>query len=371
MRVALVHDYLKEFGGAERVLEVLSDIFPNAPIYTTLYCPSYFGPHKNRVQNKWSNRIHTSFFQFFPFKEKLLSPLRVLSPLAFKQFDFSKFDLIISSATGAYFPNSLNKKKAKLICYCHTPPRYLYGYPTARRISNPILLFLIDSLNHFLRFLDFEYAQNVDHYIANSQTVSQRISKFYRRSSVVINPPINLPKISKKAKRLGNYYLAGGRLAQSKRFDLALQACLELGLPLKIFGRDFANTEAQLKKIANNSSNVEFLGEITESQKENLFTQAKAFVNPGQDEDFGMLTVESMAFGCPVIGHNSGGSAETIVDGKTGILFDDLNITCLKKAIKRFQKTNFSHNQILSHSQQFSVSNFQKKFLAFVRQNSI
>jgi hypothetical protein len=135
MRIALVHDYLKEYGGAESVLEALSDIFPDAPIYTTLYCPGSFGPHRTRLTQKWSHRIHQSFFQYLPFAHKIISPLRLLSPLAFKSFDFSEFDLIITSATGAYFPNLINKKQAKLVCYCHTPPRYLYGLPTARNFT--------------------------------------------------------------------------------------------------------------------------------------------------------------------------------------------------------------------------------------------
>lgn len=362
MRIALVHDYLKEFGGAERVLEVLADMFPDAPIFTAVYCPAYFGPHQSRIKKKWSNRIHTSFFQRIPFKEKLLSPLRIFSPLAFKQFDFSNYDLIITSATGAYFPNSLNKKNAKLFCYCHTPPRYLYGYPTARQITNPILLFIIDIINHFLRLLDFKYAQNVDQFIANSQTVSARISKFYRRSSVVINPPIALPKLSLQKKNSSQeYYLTGGRLAQSKRFDLAIHACQKLNLPLKIFGRDFSGVEEKLKKIANGNPNIEFLGEITELQKINLFSNAKAFINPGQDEDFGMLTVELMSFGCPVIAHNSGGSAETILDGKTGILFSKLSTSGLVIAIKRFTKSQISSKACLSRAKLFSQERFQTK----------
>ncbi|MBU3935117.1 hypothetical protein KJ909_00400, partial [Patescibacteria group bacterium] len=147
-KIALVHDYLKEYGGAESVLEALSDIFPDAPIYTSLYRPQSFGPHRLRLQKKWHGRIRQSFFQFIPFASCLISPLRFLSPLAFKSFNFhpatagAAFDLIISSATGAYFPNALKKGEAKLICYCHTPPRYLYGLATARDPKKyPILNF--------------------------------------------------------------------------------------------------------------------------------------------------------------------------------------------------------------------------------------
>jgi len=203
-KIVLVQDYIKEFGGAESVLETLSEIFPNAPIYTTLYKPEFLGPHQSRLQKKWQGRIHQSFFQYIPFAHKIISPIRLLSPLAFKSFDFSKFDIIITSATGAYFPNLINKKNGKLICYCHTPPRYLYGLPTARNFTkNKFIYALIQVLNHLLRIIDFKSSQNVDQFIANSQTTADRIKKFYRRDSIVINPPINLPQIKPALSREG------------------------------------------------------------------------------------------------------------------------------------------------------------------------
>src|SRR5215469_12000625 len=149
MKVALVHDYLKEYGGAERVLETLHEIYPDATVFTSVYLPNFLGPHKERFKN-WN--IKTTFFQEIPFNNKLISPFRLIAPLAFKAFDFSDFDLIIVSATGAYFPNSINKKMATQICYCHTPPRYLYGYATARDWKkNKLLAFFATIANHFLR----------------------------------------------------------------------------------------------------------------------------------------------------------------------------------------------------------------------------
>ncbi len=336
LKIALVHDYLKEYGGAELVLETLSDIFPTAPIYTSLYCPGHFGPHRSRLQKKWSGRIHQSFFKFIPFASHLISPLRLLSPLAFKLFNFSRYDLIISSATGAYFPNALNKKTAKLICYCHTPPRYLYGLPTARNLKKyPVINFLAQIANHFLRLLDFTYAQNVDSYIANSRTTAARIKKFYRKEAIVINPPVNLPQIIKTLTTPQNFYLTGGRLARAKRHDIAILACNRLKLPLKIFGRDFANHQQELKNIA--GPTIEFLGEITNQQKDTLMSQTIAFIFPSDNEDFGIIPVEAMAHGCPVIGYNSGGTAETVINGKTGILFDKLTPKSCALAIKKLQ----------------------------------
>ena len=367
LRIALVHDYLKEFGGAELVLETLSDIFPQADIFTTLYCPRFFGPHRSRLEKKWRGRIHQSFFKFIPFAYKLISPLRFLSPLAFKSFDFSGYDLIITSATGAYFPNSLNKKSAKLLCYCHTPPRYLYGLTTARNLNSlfyrlvniPLQLTL-----HFYRLFDFNYAQNVGQFIANSATTAGRIRKFYRRDSVVINPPVDIPTRNSQLKT-ENFFLTGGRLAFAKRYDIAIKACNRLKLPLKIFGRDFAGFEDHLKKIS--GPTIEFLGEVTNQQRQQLMSQARAFIFCSDNEDFGIVPVEAMAAGCPVIGYRSGGTTETVVDGQTGVLFDDLTPASCASAIKKFTKLKISSATCISQAHKFSPEIFVQKIKKLVK----
>ena len=286
LKIALVHDYLKEIGGAERVLESLSDLFPDAQIFTTLYRPAYFGPHRQRLEAKWGSRIHQSFFNHLPFAQKLISPLRLISPLAFKFFDFRGYDLIITSATGAYFPNALNKSGAKLVCYCHTPPRYLYGLATARDLTkHKVIWALAQFANHFLRLLDFKYAQNVDQFIANSATTAARIQKFYRRDSVIINPPVDIPSrnvIASEAKQ--SYFLTGGRLAWAKHYDVAIQACNLLKLPLKVFGRDFAGMEQKLKSLA--GPTIEFLGEVDQATKSRLFSQSLGYIFCSDNEDF-------------------------------------------------------------------------------------
>lgn len=379
IKVALVQDYIKEFGGAEAVLETLSDIFPDAPIFTSIYKPQYLGPHQQRLEKKWQGRVRQSFFQYIPFAHKIISPLRLFSPLAFRSFNFSKYDLIISSATGAYFPNSLNKKNAKLICYCHTPPRYLYGLPTARKFTqNKIIRFVVEIVNHFLRLSDFRYSQNVDQYIANSYTTAARIKKYYRRDSIIINPPVDIPKknispfnqgeMSKRSETEG-FFLAGGRLARAKRFDIAIQACNQLGLKLKIFGRDFSNTLEDLKKISASSakdfasaeSNIEFIGEVTQQEKAQLYQNAKAFIFSADQEDFGIVPVESMAYGCPVIAYRSGGVTETVVDGKTGVFFDELTPESCVQAIKKFQKLKIKYSDCISRASEFSTAKFISK----------
>lgn len=367
MKIALVHDYLKEYGGAEGVLETLSDIFSDAPIYTTLYRPQSFGPHRTRLEKKWAGRIHQSFFQYVPFAHKIISPLRLLSPLAFKTFDFSTFDLIITSATGAYFPNSLNKQSARLICYCHTPPRYLYGLPTARNFTkNPVVNFFVQIINHILRLFDFTYAQNVDQFIANSSTTAARIQKFYRRDSIVINPPVLVPKVGATLAdaQKGRFFLTGGRLARAKRYDVAIEACNKLKLPLKIFGRDFAGFESELKSLS--GPTIEFLGEVTQSEKAKLFSEAKGYIFSSDNEDFGIVAVESQGYGCPVIGYASGGIRETVIDGKTGILFNKLSADSCAAAILKLSKTKIKSSDCISHAQNFSEAKFIEKFKKLV-----
>ena len=385
MRIALVQDYLKEYGGAEAVFETLTDIFPDADIFTTLYCPKFFGPHKERLEKKWGTRVHQSFFKYIPFAYKIISPLRLFSPLSFKLFNFSSYDLIITSATGAYFPNALRKKSARLICYCHTPPRYLYGLPTARNLKKyPILNFLAQIVNHFLRLLDFKYAKNVDEFIANSATTAARIQKFYRRDSIIINPPIDLPTVSpllkgKAAKTRGieivgatlagaqkgeSFYLTGGRLARAKRYDIAIEACNQLKAPLKVFGRDFVGFESELRKIS--GSTIEFLGEVTQEEKAKLFSDALAYLFCSDNEDFGMVSVEAQSYGCPVVGYKSGGIIETVIDGKTGILFDELTPDSCANAIEKLNKLNLKSSDCIENSQKFSTENFIQKIKSLV-----
>jgi glycosyltransferase involved in cell wall biosynthesis len=362
-KIALVHDYIKEFGGAESVLETLSDIFPDAPIYTSLYLPQFLGPHRQRLEQKWQGRIKTSFFQKIPFSSKIISILRIISPLAFQSFDFSQFDFIISSATGAYFPNSLNKKSAKLFCYCHTPPRYLYGLPTARNYSkNPILRPIISFMNYFLKIADKKYSHNVNQYIANSITTANRIKKFYHREAIVINPPITLSvaPLSKRAVRQSEgFYLTGGRLARAKRYDIAIKACNQLGLKLKVFGRDFANYLPELEAIA--GPTIEFVGEVDDKTKQELYSNCQAFIFCADNEDFGMMPVEAMARGCPVIAYKSGGVTETVIDGKTGILFKKLTPNSCVSAIQKLDKTKINSSACITQSKTFSKEVFIQK----------
>jgi glycosyltransferase involved in cell wall biosynthesis len=399
MKVAIVHDYIKEYGGAERVLEALHGIYPDASIFTTVYLPEYLGPHRKRFTN-WD--IRTSFLQYFPFKAKLISPFRLLSSLAFKSFDFSGFDVIIVSATGAYFPNTLNKKSALQICYCHTPPRYLYGYATAREWKkNPVFRVFGEIANHFLRMVDFSSAQNVDYFIANSKEVQGRIKKFYRKEVTVIYPPVELnPKSEyRNSKQIQNskpeiqnkaYYLAGGRLARAKHVDLIIEAFQKLDLPLKVFGKGFGGYEKELQLLADNRHSgdpstdgdsridsgqarmtnfkIEFLGEVSDEDKFKLMKNAKAYIFAGEDEDFGILPVEAMSAGIAVIAYKSGGVKESMVDVETGLFFNELTTDSLINAVKRFEKMNINPAVCRKQAEKFSKERFKVQIKSFIKE---
>ncbi len=380
LKVALVHDYIKEYGGAERVLEALHDIFPEAPVYTSAYMPSFLGPHRERFES-WD--IRTSFLQNIPFKEKLISPFRIFSYWVFRMFDFSEFDVVIVSATGAYFPNAIrkkfkNNKELIQICYCHTPPRYLYGYATARDWKRyRIFAILGEIVNHFLRMVDFGVSKKVDYYIANSQEVAGRIRKFYRREAVVIYPPIEIqnsklqiPNNNQNSKfkiQKGEYYLTGGRLARAKHTDLIIRACEELDVPLKVFGRGFGGYESKAFKSSSLKSKVELLGEVTDEEKMELMRGSRAFIFAGEDEDFGIVPVEAMGVGVPVIAYKSGGVKETVVEGKTGVFFDELSSESLKEAIKRLEQTKIFASDCRKQAEKFGKERFVKEIEEFVK----
>jgi len=410
MRIAIVHDYIKEYGGAERVLEALHEIWPTSPVYTTVYLPEFLGPHKERFKN-WD--IRTSFLQYIPFKEKLISPFRIIAPFVFKTFDFSQFDVVIVSATGAYSPNGIKIKNQKSkvknavhICYSHTPPRYLYGYATARNWNKSIILGSIGKMfNHFLRLVDFRSAQNVDYFIANSKNVAERIKKFYRKDSIIIYPPVDIRfalrslrqfgdssnRILKQpsslalangskhgsrdslfksaphaeAPRANSYFLAGGRLARPKHIDLIVQACEELKVPLKIFGRSFGDAP---NPSADGSQypNIQFLGEVSDGEKLELMRHAKAYIFASEDEDFGITPVEAMSIGTPVIAYRSGGVVESIIDDKTGIFYRFNDLNHLSEAVNKFEKMKFDKEAIMKHAQKFSKERFKKEIKKFV-----
>lgn len=336
MKVALVHDQLSEFGGAERVLLAISEIWPDAPIYTAYYKKG--SPAWERFADK---KIIASWAQHIPGFSVFASPLRFLAPHIWNSFDFSGFDVIIGSASWYITKGFARKGNAIEICYCHTPPRWLYGYPTAKPQTAFVRAYGT-VVGFFMRQYDFAAAQKVDYFIANSQETRRRIEKFYRRDSTVIYPPIDLPEVPKVKK--GNYYLFVSRPVGGKGLELARAATKKLGRELKVVGADGT--------------------QVSDTELAKLYAGAKAFLALATDEDFGMTPVEAMSFGTPVIAYAGGGYTESVLDGKTGILFKDN----LVSAIKKFEKMKFNAADCITQAKKFSKERFKKELKTFVKE---
>ena len=361
LRIALVHDYLNEFGGAERVLSVLSEMYPDAPIYTAFY------KKNSTAHNHFKNRkIIPSWVHYIPFFSSYLhSPLRFLTPLIWGSFDFSKYDIVISSASWYITKGFKKGKNTKEICYCHTPPRWLYGFKTSIEFQKywPVRVYAL-VIGHFMRLYDFAQAQKVDIFIANSQNVAKRIKKFYRRDSVIVYPPVSLPPIPKVTKQ--DFYLIISRIVGAKGLDLAVKATVKLNLKLKIVGEPagYYTEYKQLKNIS--KSNVEFLGRVSDEELVGLYASAKAFLALSTDEDFGITPVESQMAGTPVIAFRGGGYFESVIENKTGVFFDKPSVESLVKAIKKFQTLNLKPADCISNAQKFSKDVFVKKIIKLV-----
>lgn len=364
LKVALVHDYLREYGGAERVVEALHQLFPSAPLYTAFTDPEVAGVHWQKFAD-WE--IHESWLSKIPLHKKLFSPLRIFAPNYFASFDLSGYDVVISSSN-AYFGKAIHTT-GKHICYCHTPARSLYGYSTMTDWeSKPMTRVLGNLMNHYLRVVDFRVAQRVDQFVANSVEVQRRIKKFYRRESVVIYPPVKVAAKLAPAPKLGEgeapYFLYVNRLAFAKHPEMAIEACTKLGLRLKVVGD--GKLLPKLKALA--GPTVEFLGAVLDEELNKLYAGASALLYPVEDEDFGIVPVEAMGHGVPVLAHRSGGPQETIVDGKTGLFFDELSTDGLIETIQRFQHTKFDRAKIHQHALLFSEEKFRERMLELIEE---
>lgn len=367
MKVALIHDYLKEYGGAERVVETLHEIFPQAPLYVSIFDPKGLGIHADRFKN-WD--IRTSWMQKIPFITKLLSPLKFLSPIAFESFNLGDFDLVISSSSAYYSKAVITPARALHINYVHTPPRYLYGYTNSTSDHKNILKqILIAVLNHLMRIWDFELSQRPDILVANSQNVRKRIQKFYRRDAVVIYPPVDVRGIKSQVvgskQRQKDYLLYLGRLDRGKRVDLIILACNQLGLPLKVAGS--GAEENNLKKIA--GSTVEFVGSVSDAQRAKLYAGAKGLILAAEDEDFGITSVEAQVSGTPVIALKAGGYLETVISGKTGVFFNEPTVESLVAVLPDFDPSKFKTRDLQKNAVRFSKEKFKRAILDLIDKN--
>lgn len=393
LKIALAHDYLREYGGAERVLEALHDIFPEAPVYVAFKDPSVMGVQWERYKD-WD--IRETWLAKMPLIKKLFSPLRFLAPKAFADLDLSEYDVVISSSN-AYFSKAIKVPNGKHICYCHTPARSLYGYQTMTDWKkNPIIRIGGELINHYLRIVDFNIAQKVDIFIANSKETQKRITKFYRRQSTIIYPPITSPLASfwnkrseviesrlitkdpivtsktslqddSKANKVNEkYWLFLSRLAYSKNPHIAVEWATKTQSPLIVAGE--GKMRAELEKIA--GTTVKFVGFVPDEEVSTLYANALGLIYPVTDEDFGMVPVEAMMHGVPVIAHNSGGPKETVIEGKTGVLFDTLTVDGLTEAVEKAKKVKWKKEVIKKHALLYSAERFREQILKLITGNS-
>jgi len=359
MKIALVHDYLKEFGGAERVLRVLADMYPTAPIYT-----AFVTPGSTAAKAFADRKLIESPFGLLLRYGNLHSPLRFLLPWIWKSMDLSKYDLVISSCSGYIARGFRVSDKTTVIAYCHTPPRFLYGYETSVNLQRyRVVRVYAIIVNHFLRLFDFESAQRVDKWIVNSKNVANRVAKFYRKEATVIYPPVETKLFEETAKEVRNDddFLIVSRLVGAKGLIEAVKAAKHLGIRLKIAGGSvgYSSTKEEIEKLGGET--VEILGRVSDEELAYLYARAKGFIALAREEDFGITVVEAMAAGTPVIAFNGGGFRETIIDGETGILIDATDVATLEKAFKRFNEIKWDKEKPQIQARKFSRDKFEEK----------
>jgi glycosyltransferase involved in cell wall biosynthesis len=355
-KIALAHDHLFQIGGAENVLVVLSSMHKGAPIFTLINNPKI-----SRAILDQSN-IKTSRLQNIPGISKLFRYFLLSMPKTWEKTDLSDFDIIISSSSA--FVKGLTKgDKTKHICYCHAPTRYLWD-DKEEYIGNlpegKILKMFLPKLLNKLQAWDYDKAQQVNYFIANSKFIADKINKHYHRQADVIYPPVKINDFQISSD-IEDYFLIVSRLRPYKKVDLAIRAFNNLKLPLKIIGS--GSEINKLKKIA--KSNIEFLGELSDQERNKYLSRCRAFIYP-QIEDFGITALEAMASGRPVIALAKGGALETVVDGVTGSFFDDQTWESLAHRILRFNDQQFDPQIIRQHAKQFDEEVFKQKIFNFI-----
>lgn len=350
LKLAFIVSWLNQYGGAERVLEAAHALFPDAPVYTSMYDPDAMP----RAYRSWDIRV--SFMNRLPLVYRRHQLFLPLYRYAFESFDLSEYDAILSITSA--FAHGVNKAShARHICYCLTPARFLWQYDDYvenEAVNNTARVFL-PSLISSLREWDRRAAAQVDEFIAISHKVQQRIRQWYGRDACLIYPPVDVSSFQiAPPKDVGDYFLIISRLIPYKRIDLAVDAFTRAGLPLLIAGdgRDRQRLEARA------GANVKFLGRVSDRERLDLMARCRAFVFPGE-EDFGITPLEANAAGRPVIAYAGGGALDTVIEGMNGVLFREPSAEALAECLRSFDASNFDPGQIRRHAEQFDTSVFQ------------
>lgn len=354
MKLALVHDWLNQHGGAENVLEDLVSLYPFTPVYTSIYAPD----RMPALYRDWD--IRTTWMDRLPGIHAHHTPYLPLYPMAWEGVDLSDYEVVLSNKSG--FCHGVTVGDALHICYCLAPTRYLWQFDAyvAREGLTTAQMAILRPVISLLRRWDYQKAQDVSHFIAISSDIHQRIARFYDRQSVIIYPPVETERFT-PSPVVEDYYLVVSRLIPYKRIDLAVRACTALDLPLVVAGK--GRDLDRLKDMA--GPTVTFLGFVPDEDLPDLMARAKAFIFPGL-EDFGIAPVEAQAAGRPVIAYAGGGSLDTVIDGETGVLFEDLTVESLIGAINRFRGMRFDPARCRANAQRFDRRIFERDLASFV-----
>ena len=355
MKLALVHDWLNQIGGAEDVLDTLMKLYPNHPLYTSIYAPELMPNHYRAwdIRTLWIDRmpgIHAHHQPYLP-----------LYPLAWGGLNLSDYDVVLSNKSG-FCIGLQHGDKTLHICYCLAPTRYVWqidSYIAREGIGKPLQMALRPMIAALRRW-DYRAAQRVNHFIAISTDIQERIKTYYGRESVVIYPPVDTTRFQ-PSNTVEDYFLIVSRLIPYKRIDLAVQAATRLGLRLKIGGK--GRDLERLKAIA--GPTIEFLGYVPDDQLPDLMARCKAFLFPGL-EDFGITPVQAQAAGRPVIAFGGGGALDTVIPGKTGELFYEMTVDSLAKVMRDFDATAYDSKAIRVHAEQFDTKVFNQQISDFV-----
>ena len=357
MKVAIIHHWLVNWRGGEKVIEALLALYPSADIYTHVY-------DENLTEGKFKNyNIYTTFINKLPMSTKLYQKYLPLMPIALEQLDLREYDLVISCESGPA-KGVITRPDALHICYCNSPMRYVWDmYPDYIATSGRLTRFIMRPLIHYLKIWDRLSADRVDYFIANSSFIAKRIRKFYRRDSVVIHPPVDIYDFEVKADK-SDFYLVLGQLTPYKRTDLVVDAFLENGKKLVVIGDGEQYEELKTK----GNKNITFLGRASWGECKKYLQNAKALIFPGI-EDFGMVPVEAMASGTPVLAFAKGGALETVVDGCSGLFFHDQTVEALNECIYKFEsgEHQFNVSDIRELAEKFSKKEFLQQVASFIQ----
>ncbi|MDF2959491.1 MAG: glycosyltransferase [Paenibacillus sp.] len=356
MKIAIVHDYLNQYGGAERVLECFMDMFPDAPVYTMI-------SDLSKMPKRFKDAdIRTSFIQSIPFSKNHYKKMLSLFPIAVEQFDLREYDVILSSSS-AFAKGVITNPNQVHICYCYTPMRYvwdLYHQYIKEDVKNPVFRKVLPYILHKIRMWDLLTAQRVDHYIADSISISNRIAKYYGRKSQVIYPPVGYEKF-RTSDKIEDFFLIVSRMIPYKRIDIAIEAFNRLKKPLVIIGDGY--DRKRLESLA--GPTITFLGIQPDEVIVDYYSRCKGFILAGE-EDFGITPLEAQSSGRPVIAYGKGGALETVVENVTGVFFRESTYESIMEAVNKFDSIAFDTQVIREHADRFNETRFKQEILDFI-----